>query len=277
MDRLDMRMAKGLFLMAGPVVLTAQTAQLPALTELPKLLQEVIHNQRLLDGRNAKEDYLSTVKVWTRWFDRKGGLKTSETETYEHYPASPRSILILTESNGVATPTGKLEQERAKALLAMEASLRPADARRPVVELENTPGFRLFLGVYDLLRHSECFALGTDTLDGRPMILLSFRPRPDWVDPKGLLQHLTGTLWIDAADRVVVKAKAWVVGATEKEGLFLEVYHRKVFSDMWALVYYRINPSVRPELFKHERFDWSFENSQFQRCTVDPGQLKQME
>lgn len=242
------------------------------LSEVPSLVKLVIQNQRRLDGRNVTADYVSTVRVLAKQLDVQGKIKSAETQIYEHYPASPKSIVILIETNGVPTPPAKLERERGKALKAMERFLAQLN-NKPVIELENSPGFRINLGVYDFLRNSEFYAVDTDTLDGRKMITLKFRPKKGWVDPKGIVHKLAGTLWIDAIDKVVAKAKAWVASTNKPEDTFFEMYHKRIFSDVWSLVYFRINPAVKSELFNSERFDWSFESYNFQRFSVDQGQI----
>jgi hypothetical protein len=257
--------------------LAAAGTSLPTLDHLGPLLKEVIQQQRRLDGRAVCDvDYVATVKTWTRWFDRKGRLKSSETVTYDVYPAVPKSILVQTEANGVLTEGGKLEKERDKAVKAMEGFLATkAKGAGNVHEFENAPGFRMEMGVYGILRNAEFFDVAADSLDGRPMIRLSFRPKQGYTDPKKILDRVEGTLWVDQMDRVVAKANAWPVGTKAQDGLFFEMYHRKVFPDMWALAYFRLNPGVQPERFGNERFDFSFEVANFQRFSVEKGQLDQ--
>lgn len=243
-----------------------------ALSKVPSLVKEVIQNQRRLDGRNVMADYVSTVKVLTKRVDGHGKVKSSDTQIYEHYPASPKSIVILTETNGLPTSQTTLERERGKALKEMERFLAQL-RNRPIVELENSPGFRISLGVYDFLRNSEFYAIEDDILDGRKMITLKFRPKPGWIDPKGIVHQLSGVLWIDAVDKIVAKARAWVATMAVTGDTFFEMYHKKIFTDVWSLVYFRINPAVKPDLFNNERFDWSFESYNFQRFSVDQGKI----
>jgi hypothetical protein len=257
-------------------LLSQQSKELP-LSEVPSLIQEVIQNQRRLDGAASTADYVSTVKVWTKRFDRKGQLEKSSTQVFEHYPATPRSITILTETDGIPTAPNKLERERLKAIKEMERFLA-AQTKKKTNESESVSGWpKINLGVFPILRNSEFYAVGHDVLDGRKMLTLQFRPKPGWIDSKGIVHQLSGTLWIDASDKIVAKAKAWVATMSPVDGLFFEEHHKKVFDDTWAKVYFRLNPAVRPELFKDERVDWSFENYNFQRYSVGQGQIKKVE
>lgn len=242
--------------------------------DVPALLREVIHNQRRMDGRVV--DYTSTVHITTKWFDGKNRTKSIQTDVYEHYPAYPNSVTILVESNGSPLPADKIEKQRAKALVAMERSQARLIQTHPDREAENRPGFRFFLGVYPFLRNTEIYATGKETLDAREMIVLYFRPKPGWVDPDGIVHQLAGMLWIDTQDRIVAQAKAWPAGQTPANGVFFEMRHAKVFPDAWALVSYRLNPAVKPELFKQERFDWSLESSAFKRFIVEPEKIERM-
>lgn len=235
------------------------------------LVQDVIRNQRAMDGRWV--DTTSTVKTFTRWFDRKARQTSCESETYEHYPALPKSVVIQVEKNGSPVSPATVAKAREKAAQTMEVYLKSLKGAKGNRNAENCPGFRLSLGVYAFLRNSDIYEAGQGTLDGRPMITLKFRPKTGWTDPKGLVHKLSGMLWIDAQDRVVALARAWPATKTSANGLFFEMYHKKVFNDSWALVYYRLNPALDPDLFLKERFEWSFENSNFQRFTVEPGTL----
>ena len=261
--------------------LGATETGLPRLDHLAPFLAEVIQHQRRLDGKAVYDvDYVCTTRQWVRWFDAKGRLKSSETNTYDVFPGEPQSILVQTEHNGLPTETTRLEAERTHAVKAMEDFLA-RKARLPQGEhaLCNTPGYNgMLLGVYGFLEHSEFFEVAADALEGRPMIRLSFQPRPGFKDPQRVLDHIQGQLWVDAADRVVAKVTAWPVGARADEGLFFEMTYRKVFPDMWNLVYYRLNPSLRSDLFSrwlhNERFDFSFEVSGFQRFSVGKAQME---
>jgi hypothetical protein len=260
-----------LFVALAPPALAGDPAPV-SLAQVPALLKQVIQNQRRLDGRTNNADYVSTVRVKERWFDRKGGLKSSSIQVYDHYPASPQSINILTETDGVPTAPAKLEKERAKALKAMEQYLTISTGK-PIEESENRPGFRFYLGVYDFLRYSDFHAVEHGSLGGRPMLLLRFRPKAGWVDPQGLVHQLSGVLWIDAAEKVVARARVWPTSLEPAETPFFEMDHQKVFSDLWALVHFRLNPAVKPELFKNQRFDWAFNSHDFQRFSVEQGQI----
>ena len=253
---------------------------LPRLDHLAPFLAEVIQHQRRLDGRAVYGvDYVCTTREWVRWFDAKGRLKSSETNTYDVYPGEPHSILVRTEHNGVPAAPARLEAERARAVKAMEDFLaRKARLPQGEHDLCNTPGYHgMLVGVYGFLEHSAFFEVAADALEGRPMIRLSFRPRPGFKDPQGVLDHMQGQVWVDAADRVVAKATAWPAGARAADGLFFEMDDRKVFPDMWGQVYYRLNPSLRPDLFSRwlhdERFDFSFEVSGYQRFNVGKAQV----
>jgi hypothetical protein len=242
--------------------------------KIASMVRDIIRNQRSMDGRFV--DYTSTVKTFTRWYNRKGKLTSCDTETYEHYPALPKSVVIQVEKNGSIVPSSVVAKERERGLQTMNRYLQSLKGANRNGYAENSPGFRLSLGVYPFLRNSDIYEAGQDTLDGRPMVTLKFRPKAGWTDPKGLVHKLSGMLWIDAQDKVVALARAWPATKSSADGLFFEMYHKKVFNDAWALVYYRLNPALDPDTFLKERFDWSFENSNFQRFTVEEGTVTRM-
>ena len=242
------------------------------LNEIPQLIQEVIHNQKMLDGKGLTVDYVSSVRASTKWFDRKGQLKSSELHVYDQYPAYPKSILIFTETNGIPTKPSKLEHERSNALKEMERFLALRNKIPSVLEFENSPGYRIYLGVYPFLRNSEFYKIENDSNEGRPSIKLGFRPKTGWVDPKGIMHHLSGDMWIDLTDKIVVKLIAWVTETDLPQNLFFEMSYKMVFPETWCLTHFRINPSVNSGLFKNERFDWSFDSSDFQRFSIQQPQ-----
>jgi len=91
------------------------------------------------------------------------------------------------------------------------------------------------------------------------------------------VDHLGGTVWIDAADHVTTKLVAHLVPAEgRREPVFVQAYERTA-DGLWLGSYTRLNPSVKPAFFNGEAYDWIVVSHNYRRFSIDATEVKQPE
>jgi hypothetical protein len=175
--------------------------------------------------------------------DKKGKEK-QETFTYEVFFPTLKSgmrtkgILVVTSHNGVPVPPNELEKERARAAertekeeekIALEtpapSSVRPNSSAGmlPLGMYTRTASNRESFGrkysaklaVHTFLKTCELTLARREQIDGRETLIFTFTPRPDaqFADNEKYIAQLTGEIWIDAKDRIVIRLAGWPANA----------------------------------------------------------------
>jgi hypothetical protein len=187
-------------------------------------------------------NYTYVMNTQQRGKDKKGRIG-EESTTYEVFIPILKSamrttgILLVTHRNGFPVPQAELEKERLRAgqrLEKEEERLKikagPTTPRKASAQITTgllpvgmytstsisspTHGFRkggATLAVKDFLRTCNLTLLRRAEREGRESLVFRFDPRPDVEFDVGekYMAHLTGEIWIDAADRIVTRLVGW--------------------------------------------------------------------
>ncbi|HEX8128798.1 MAG TPA: hypothetical protein VF527_06815 [Pyrinomonadaceae bacterium] len=198
------------------------------------LIREVAESERAMQPRRL--EYTWTTKVTDRELGKRGEVKRETSKVYEVYPVRGEFVRKLTSENGVPLSAQEAEKQFKKAVANLEKAAREEEKRsapaappppRPAADATGIPtfgftnGFKFRDGLsagefsfapWRVLRAGEFFAPRRESLNGREMIVLDFRPRADFVPANDLQKpyaKLVGRVWIDIADRALARLEAW--------------------------------------------------------------------
>lgn len=155
-----------------------------------------------------------------------------EFQDYEAYPVRGRHVLIQIADNGKKLPEWEVEQERKRAGSELERAENDVRSDIPSYLTAAISGSHrgkaasLLIDPTAFLHASDFLDPRLETLDRREMIVLDFLPRLDEKLPlaKAFVGNLTGTIWIDAMDKVLVRLEAKnVIPGVDKNGKPLRV------------------------------------------------------
>lgn len=176
-------------------------------------------------------------------FDKHGRATRERSKTYEIYPARGRRyVRVQIGEDGIPLSPEKIERERKRAADELiEAEKKSAQTQNTRAAASTEPSKRFWstgilltlrtsggLGSLNLPIRPTDFLVSHDfsaarrtTFNGRETILLDFHPRPNFVfdktnvsfqtgldDFNRVMTRLGGRIWIDAADKVVVRLEA---------------------------------------------------------------------
>jgi hypothetical protein len=200
--------------------------------------------------------------------DEKGRVTRRRTQAFETFFVGGRPIRRLVSEDG--RPLDAKEQQRAD-----RDALEKAEAVRKGQAAEEKPGARLLV----ILERFDFRATGREEIDGRPAIVLDFVPQPGKRDIEGdaALRHLVGRLWVDEAEREIVRAEvrnqgaiklAWGLGATVSS-LESRTDFRKVDGAAWLPVRDQTTASGRVLLLKRFRTRVTRSYGNYRKFEVD--------
>jgi hypothetical protein len=175
--------------------------------------------------------------------DKRGQTAREKSKVYEIYPVRGRSpVRVQLSEDGKPFSSEKIERERERAAAelveaekklartqnqsASVAAAQPPDKRFYSIGIglaQRTLGGKINLPIRptDFLVSHEFYAARPTMFDNRETILMSFRPRPNFVFDKShvtfqegledfnrIMARLGGRIWIDAADKTIVRLEA---------------------------------------------------------------------
>jgi hypothetical protein len=170
-------------------------------------------------------DYSYTLVKVRRTLNDKGRITSENVQTFEAYPVQRGlHVLVKTSDNRIPTPGWMIELDRRRAGDEL-ASIEFAEQKReetagpaPPKHLQATVTANLggryaavMIDISDFLRTCEFSAPRRERINGRDAIVLDFRPRAgvNRSYDTAFIGKLAGTVWIDAADRVVTRLEGW--------------------------------------------------------------------
>jgi hypothetical protein len=204
-----------------------------AVVDIPALLREVARNERAMTPRRL--EYTWTMKVTNRDVNKRGEVTKEEVKVYESYPVKGEMVTKLVSENGVAISPAKADEQLKKAIANLERAAREEEKRKtnapqtpptpvdpnviPSFGFQHRFGFRsgfsngaYAFALWRFFRACEFYAPRHESVRGRDAIVLDFRPRADF-QPTDDLQKpyakLAGRVWLDLADKAVVRLEAW--------------------------------------------------------------------
>jgi len=248
-------------LLAALLLQPAGNAALPDGNEyVRRLVQKERRREELLDRYTY--DLLTTREE----LDDTGAVKESHTRRSEVFFVKGRPVRRLVAEDGRPLPPDK------QARVDREAR-ELAEAVRAGRTVSERPGVRLSV----VLERYDFRAVGRETVDGRPTLVLAFTARPGErkIDNDRVLRQLRGRLWVDESEEEVVRAELANV-APIKFGLGLgasvsslttRLEFRKVDDAVWlpaedetvatgrVLLLKRFHTRIRPAYSAYRRFD----------------------
>jgi hypothetical protein len=171
---------------------------LPAASEVMQRVVELAHDAALAPGAN---EYAFEKHSITQELDASGKATKSSDETYEVIPIQgiPFSRLVKL-GNRDLTP----EETEAQ-------NLQELEFRERVARADSKPAGRRRRNWLDarMVERFDFTMEGRETLDGRPMLMLSFHPKSSYASARTIedkvLNKLSGTLWVDETEAEIAK------------------------------------------------------------------------
>lgn len=228
------------------------------LPDIPTLMKSVEANQRAAEA--IEKDYLYRSVVTEQQLDGHGGLKKTENREYEVFWDNGVPVGRLVKKNGrdLSAEEQKKENER------IDKDSEKARQRR---EKADEQGKESDARGHELMTASRALELGSFTnprrvlLGGRDTIVADYAG-----DPKAktrtrfeeVVRDMTGTVWVDEQDRVLVKAEGHFVNnfkiggglvANIQKGTNFSMEQRKINGEVWLPARFEGQGSARALLF----------------------------
>jgi hypothetical protein len=255
------------------------------------LIKDALDNGR---GDKLLTEYTYLMRLTEGKIDKQGQMKET-SETFEAYVPTLRNrdrtsaVLLKLTEKGVPLPADKLEKERQKAaerLLKSEAEAQKHNSRN-AAEFSTKQVIGAYfqvrlsadvdLNIKVLLRACEFSAPRREMLAGRETIALDFRPPAADVFEKNLryLARTKGTVWIDAQERILVRAEGWPGTTTARAGKPAFLYEQIRLPDgYWLTRLAQLNGATHHAVFGSLDKDFTFEFSDYKRFGAEVKDVK---
>jgi hypothetical protein len=249
------------------------------LPELGLFLEDVRRN--LHSDETLLDQYTFTEKHTERQLDARGSVKKVTTETYEVYPSLEpgHTYRRLVEKDGHSLTSQELAEEDRKHEKKVGDPDDPATEQKQA-EKRDRARRKEASAIAQLFQVYDIGISGREVLDGRPSIVLTFRPRAG-TDPDGragkILKKFSGRAWIDEKDRQLVRVDAELVDtlsfglgvlARLHKGSRASIVRRKINDEIWLPSAARFTGSARLLVFKALRLDALSEYSDYRKFQV---------
>jgi VWFA-related protein len=233
-------------------------------------------------------EFTYSLRKVRRTFDKKGRLRSEEYKDYEAYPVKGQHALVQMSTNGARATVDRVELDRkqaTEALIKNEEEKAANNAAQQGYWGAGVDGFvqgkQIYLSINPahFFQGCEFSAPRVVLLDGRETIVLDYRARPDaqLTLEKEWVQKMAGSVWIDAADKVLIRiegqAQTHSLTATQA-GPNLVYQQQHIGAGLWAPALIRLNSSGDATLFRGLNNDVWFEFSNFKRFDSSESDLK---
>jgi hypothetical protein len=272
--------------------------------DIPALIREVAASERA-NNRNFA-DYTYTSKTTER--ETKDGKvfkeKVTVAEVYPQYGESVRKVL---SRDGVALSPEEFEREFKRAVEGFKKAEAEAEKRRAeLAKQSDTPGpapdpqaiptfgptwgygFRsgfssgfFVLSLSNFLHAAEFLSPRHERFRDRDAIVLDFRPRPNYATPTDAQKpyaKLAGRIWIDVADRQIMRlAASPVPAALKRKGgaaasnaePWIVVEQTRLPDGRWKESYIRLNTTADKSVFNGVERDYTEVMTDFRKFSAD--------
>jgi hypothetical protein len=258
---------------------------LKPLPELNSFLQDIrkhLHSDRILQSK-----YTYTEKIALKELDGKGGVKKTEVRVYEVYPSveeqmTYRKLISKNDKPLSAEQIRKNDIGSEKKRREWERKLEretPAERQRRETEAlskedaARDEAFRLY----------KISMIGRRQLEGIPVIVLRFEPRPEY-KPKTreakILAKVHGEAWFSEEDKELVRIEAELLGNLSfglgflvrlNKGTHLVFQRRKINDEVWLPAAVHFTGTGRLLLLKGFRIDQEMFYSDYRKFSVESG------
>lgn len=276
----------------GELALLALKTITPVKLSPGDLLKEVEQAGALMYTRLS--EYTYSLRKVRRLLTPKGKIKSEEYQDYEAYPVKGKHALIQLAENGSRLATVRIDLNRRSAtdlLIKSDEEMRKLSGAdqdelnkkigywgaslEGVAQRRGQPRRNVFITIdpETFFRICELSSPRLTLLEGRETIVLDFQPRAgvrfdqdqDWIG------RLTGTVWIDRADKSLVRiegkaAPGGIEEAAPDTAPLNFVYQQQQLAEgVWGPSLIRINSAGDESLFRGLNWDAWFEFSNFKR------------
>jgi hypothetical protein len=271
--------------------------------DIPALLRELSKNQDEDDKR--VNDYTFTQKVTERELNDRGELKKEKVSVYEVYPVADYGwVRKLVSENGAPLPPERAAKEEKRVGEELEKAVREAPKMKEKREKARAEMRRkqraksaskgdgddddddVDVGISTFLRAAEFVSPRRERLRDRDVIVFDFRPRAGFrasTQAESIVSKLSGVVWVDPAERQVVRLEARLVDAFKiGGGLVASLKSGSAFAfeqvrqpdGVWLPRFAQINMSARVLLFAGLSVNETEEFSDYKRFSTKSGEDK---
>jgi hypothetical protein len=260
--------------------------------DIPLLIRDSDRLGSAMHSRLPEYTYLQTRL--SREFDQRGRL-VERVSVYEAYPIKVlgrhRHVISLVSEDGAPVSAKRLKKERQQAAKEIEKAERdgalrsggaPAAGEEKYVTAGigvNQVGDGVWIGVSQFLRNCRFGEPRHVRLSGRDMIALNINSCAGGASAprERYLAGMVGVVWIDAADKIVVRLEAWPKRAAPEQEVASAppdaetiVYEQmRLPNGLWVPKRIRLNAIGKAELFNGTNKDMTFEFSHYQRFNIE--------
>ena len=276
-----------------------------ATLDIPALLRDLSKNQEEDDKRI--NDYTFTQKVTEREVDDKGQVKKEKVSVYEVYPMADYGWVqkLVQENGGPLSPERAAKEERrvAEELEKAEREAPKLKQKREQKRAERRAKRRAKSGdkskpnspdeeedddveISTFLRACEFFSPRRERFRDRDVIVFDFRPRAGFKPSntgETIVSKLSGVIWIDPAERHVMRLEARLVDsfkmggglvASIKPGSAFIFEQTRLPEGVWLPRFSQVNASARVFLFAGMSINETREFGDFKRFSTKSGEDK---
>jgi hypothetical protein len=259
------------------------------------LLIEVSHNQKLLEKRFTEYSFLQ--KETAREISSKGEVQKETIKLFEVFPLANREpVTKLISENGIplageraAREQKRVEEEFAKAERDKEKDEQRMQQNR--AERERKQAAKGKEGDDDVdisgfLRVCEFVSPRRERFRDREAVVFDFRPRPGFKSSnrqEDLISKLVGVVWIDPADKQVMRLEARLAEGFKmgggllvnlRPGAAFVIEQTRMVEGLWLPRLAQINASVKVLVFGGGDFNKTIEWSDYKHFSGDVGDYK---
>ena len=261
------------------------------------LLREVSRNQDQLEKRFT--EYSFVQKETSREITGKGEIKKETTKAFEVFPIANRApVMKLISENGIplsgeraAKEQKRVEEEFLKAerdkdkdAQRVEKSRAERQRKRAARAKEGEDGDDVDISQF--LKVHEFVSPRRERFRERDAVVFDFRVRPGFKSSnrqENLISKLVGVVWIDPADKQVMRLEAKLAEGFKmgggllvnlRPGAAFVMEQTRVAEGLWLPKMAQINLSVKVLLFGGGDFNQAFEWSDYKHFSGDVGDYK---
>ncbi|HEY9231207.1 MAG TPA: hypothetical protein VIS78_03650 [Blastocatellia bacterium] len=251
-------------------------------------------HQRLLN-------YTYRLKKVRREFNDQGKAVEKQSQEFEAYPVRGQHILIQLLEDGLPLPSEEITWQRRRAGERLERAEREAEQQKQAGrDATDAPDGYPAAGIYGRVRHRpvgisidpstilrscDLTAPRLEALGERETVVFDFKARPGVALPprRAYLAQLSGRVWIDAADKVIVRIAAWPTDGFRKTDTpqaataaepRLVYQQTRLASGAWVPTLMRLNSGGNPALFDGLNWDVVFEFTDYKQFTTSVEDFK---
>lgn len=259
------------------------------------LLRAVSRNQDELEKRF--NEYSFRQKETDREIDSKGVVKKETVKEYEVFPIANRSpVMKLISENGVALSVQRAAKEQKRVEEEFEKAERDKDKDENRVQKRRAERQRKRaargeeedddLDVSTFLRIHDFVSPRVETFRDREAVVFDFRPRPDYKPrnrEEDLISKLVGVVWIDPADKQVIRLEARLAEGFKmaggllfslKPGAAFVMEQTRMTEGVWLPRQAQLNLTMKFLLFGGGDYNKTIEWSDYKHFSGDVGDYK---